>query len=57
MGEGTATSRSLALLGMTAFGEGRIGVVVVANAADDMGGDKATKAVLGGLFPAISPAK
>ncbi len=33
------------------------GVLVVANAADDMGGDKATKAVLGGLFPALSPAK
>ena len=33
------------------------GVLVTANATDDMGGDKATKAVLGALFPSLSPAK
>lgn len=33
------------------------GVLVVANATDDMGGDQATKAVLGALFPSLSPAK
>lgn len=33
------------------------GVLVVANATDDMGGDKAVKAVLGALFASLSPAK
>jgi CubicO group peptidase (beta-lactamase class C family) len=33
------------------------GVVVVANAAEDMGGEQATFAVLGALFPSLSPAK
>ena len=33
------------------------GVLVVANATEDMGGDKATKTVLGALFPTLSPAK
>jgi CubicO group peptidase (beta-lactamase class C family) len=33
------------------------GVLVVANATGDMGGDKATQAVLGALFPSLSPAK
>lgn len=32
------------------------GVLVVANATDDMGGDKATHAVLGELFPSLSAA-
>ena len=31
--------------------------LVVADTAEDMGGDKATKAVLDGLFPSLSPAK
>lgn len=33
------------------------GALVVANATDDMGGDKATRAVMGALFPSLSPAK
>lgn len=33
------------------------GVLVVANAAQDMGGEQATHAVLGALFPSLSPAK
>jgi CubicO group peptidase (beta-lactamase class C family) len=32
------------------------GVLTVANATEDMGGDKATHAVLAGLFPTLSPA-
>jgi CubicO group peptidase (beta-lactamase class C family) len=39
------------------FPETNNGVLVTANATDDMGGDKATKAVLGALFPSLSPAK
>lgn len=33
------------------------GVLVVANAADDMGGDQSTHALLGGLFASLSPAR
>ena len=32
------------------------GVLVVANAAEDMGGDQVIHAVLGGLFPSLAPA-
>lgn len=39
------------------FPETNNGVLVTANATDDMGGDKATQAVLGTLFPSLSPAK
>lgn len=33
------------------------GVLVVANAAEDMGGDQSTHALLGGLFASLSPAR
>lgn len=33
------------------------GVLMVANAAEDMGADKATQAALGAVFPSLSPAK
>jgi hypothetical protein len=39
------------------FPETGNGVLVAANAAEDMGGDQATKAVLGALFPSLSPKK
>ena len=39
------------------FPESGTGVLVVANATDDMGGDKATRAVMGSLFAELSPAK
>jgi CubicO group peptidase (beta-lactamase class C family) len=39
------------------FPEANTGVLAVANATEDMGGDKATKAVLGTLFTDLSPAK
>lgn len=38
------------------FPQAGTGALVVANATDDMGGDKATKIVLGTLFPSLSPA-
>jgi CubicO group peptidase (beta-lactamase class C family) len=39
------------------FPEANTGVLAVANATEDMGGDKATKAVLGTLFTDLSPEK
>ncbi|MET0808797.1 MAG: serine hydrolase domain-containing protein [Pseudoxanthomonas sp.] len=39
------------------FPQANTGVLVVANATDDMGGDKATHAVMGSLFAGLSPAK
>jgi CubicO group peptidase (beta-lactamase class C family) len=39
------------------FPESKSGVLVVANAAEDMDGDQTSKAVLGGLFPQLSTAK
>ena len=39
------------------FPESGTGVLVVANATDDMGGDKATRAAMGSLFAELSPAK
>lgn len=39
------------------FPELGAGVLVAANAAGDMGGEAATNAVLGALFPSLSPAK
>lgn len=39
------------------FPETNNGVMVTANAADDMGGDKAIQAVMATLFPSLSPAK
>lgn len=39
------------------FPDSRSGVLVIANAADDMDGDKVSKAVLGGVLPQLSTAK
>ena len=39
------------------FPKSNTGVLVVANGAEDMGGDQATHTVMGTLFPSLSPAK
>ena len=39
------------------FPDSRSGVLVITNAADDMDGDKVSKAVLGGVLPQLSTAK
>ena len=39
------------------FPQAGTGVLVVANATEDMGGDKATRAVMGSLFAELSPAR
>jgi hypothetical protein len=39
------------------FPKTNTGALVIANAADDMGADQATHAVVGALLPSLSPAK